>query len=223
MLLGYNDMKELLKSEIVKYLNMHRSKILEEWKKEPEIQTETISDRIFDIVDLRGKQGSIKCPQGEGEATYFNVNNLSLCFIKYEDFINQFRTYNDRGQIEKDWTKGICRPDYIAYDSGEEKKYFIIHELSSGDIASKHTDGRIQLLNTVLLLFSQKEIKNTLKNDFKERLCFLSAKGCVEATPNSNADSFMEIYKHLPDPIPIHNKAIEKRYFKAFETKAIKL
>jgi hypothetical protein len=223
MLSGYSNMKDLLKSEIVKYINIHRSEILEEWNKKTEIQTETISDRIFDIVDLRSKQGSIKCSQGTGEATYFNASNLSLCFIRYEDFINQFRTYNDRGQIEKDWTKGWSRPDYIAYDSGAEKQYFIIHELSSGDISNKHTDGRKQLLNTVLLLCSQNEINDKLQNDFKERVCFLSAKGCVKATPNSNADSFMEIYNHLPDPIPIHNKAVEKRNFKEFETNAIKL
>lgn len=74
-------------------------------------------------------------------------------------------------------------------------------------------------MNTVRLLTSRKAINDVLQNDFKERLCFLSARGCVEYTPNGNADSFMEIYKQLP----IKNKSLEKWKFKAFETKAIKL
>lgn len=78
-------------------------------------------------------------------------------------------------------------------------------------------------MNTVRLLTSQKAINDVLQNEYKERICFLSVRGCVEYTPNGNADSFMEIYKQLPDPLPINNKAIEKLNFKAFETKAIKL
>lgn len=216
-------MKELIKRELHEYINSHRSGNLEEWKDNPVIISEVISDTVFDIVDLRGKEGSIKCLQGEGEATYFNIDGLPLCFIRYEDFLNQFRTYTKDGKIEGDWSKGMSRPDYIAYDSGAEKKYFIIHEVSSGNIANKHTDGRKQLLNTVFLLCSIKKINDILQGDFKGRYCFLSAKGCVKSTPNGNADSFMEIYNLLPDPIPIKNKAMEKRNFKAYETNAINL
>ncbi|WP_407425079.1 hypothetical protein [Treponema sp.] len=216
-------MKELIKSELFKYINSHRSGNLEEWKNPVIVLTEVISDSIFEIADLRGESGSIKRENGKGEATYYNSKNLALCFIRFEDFINQFRKYDASGKIEKDWTKGLSRPDYIAYDTGDGKDFFIIHELSSGVIGNKHKDGKLQLLNTVRLLTSQKSINDVLQNDFKERLCFLSARGCVEYTPNGNADSFMEIYKQLPDPLPINNKLIEKRNFKAFETKAIKL
>ena len=216
-------MKELIKSELFKYINSHRSGNLEEWNNPVEVLTEVISDSIFDITDLRGESCSIKREIGKGEATYYNSENLSLCFIHYEDFINQFRQYDVNGKIEKDWTRGISRPDYIAYDTSDNKDFFIIHELSSGLIRNKQKDGKLQLLNTVRLLTSLKKINDVLQNDFKERLCFLSARGCVEYTPNGNADSFMEIYKKLPDPLPINNKLIEKHNFKAFETKAIKL
>lgn len=216
-------MKELIKSELCKYINSRRSGTLEEWENPVEILIELISDSIFDIVDLRGETGLIKREIGKGEATYYNSKNLSLCFVRYEDFINQFRQCDANGKIEKDWSKGMSRPDYIAYDTGDEKEFFIIHELSSGAIGNKHKDGKLQLLNTVRLLTSRKAINDVLQNDFKERLCFLSARGCVGYTPNGNADSFMEIYKQLPDPLPIKNKSLEKWKFKAFETKAIKL
>lgn len=216
-------MKELIKSELVKYINSRRSGTLEEWKNPVIVLIELISDSIFDIADLRGGIGSIKRAIGKGEATYYNSKNLSLSFVRYEDFINQFRQCDANGKIEKDWTKGMSRPDYIAYDTGDGKEVFIIHELSSGAIGNKHKDGKLQLLNTVRLLTSQKAINDVLQNDFKERFCFLSARDCVGYTPNRNADSFMEIYKQLPDPLPINNKSIEKLNFKAFETKAIKL
>ena len=216
-------MEKLLSTELLNYINQKRSPLLEEWKKIPDIQTELISDKIFDIIDLRGKQGSIKISQGKGEATYFNSRELPLCFIKYEDFLNSFRIHDENGKIINDWAKGISRTDYLVYDTSENKYYFIIHELSIGDISNKYKDGKLQLLNTVRLLCSLTEVNNVLQNDFKERLCFLSAKGCVKNTLNGMADSFLKIYKQLPDPIPIHNKSIENRNFKAYETNAIKI
>ena len=111
----------------------------------------------------------------------------------------------------------------MAYDVSGQKRCMIIHELSQGNIRSKHKDGKTQLLNTVLILSKIPEFQSFL-NEFQGRCyCFLSAQGCVEATPDGMADSFLEIYQKLPDPLPINNASITRRGFQAFETKVIKL
>lgn len=219
-------MEELLKIDLLGYINAKRPENLPEWTAEPVVQTESISDKVFDIVDLRDGGGTIKRPVGAGEATYFNGDDretYTLHFVRYEYFINQFRTFDGSGRIIGDWGKGMSRPDYLVYDSGESKQYFIIHELSSGTIKNKRKDGKLQLLNTVRVLCEQEHIWDYIQHTFKNLLCFISARDCVGATPSGMADGFMEIYKHLPEPIPFHNATIEKRGFHAFESKVVKL
>lgn len=218
--------EDILKTEFVDYINSRCSKDLPKWTESPIVLNETVSDKVFDIIDLRNESGDIKKVQGEGDATYFNGGENKtyiLCFIMYEKYLNQFKIVDAPGEKEKDWTKGMKRADYLVYDKGEDKEYFIVHELSSGSIKNKRKDGKIQLLNTVLDLYKQSSIKSLL-NTYKQRLCFLSAKGCVTTnTPYSIANSFMEIYKLLPEPIPFHNVALERRGFKAFESNVIRL
>lgn len=219
-------LEDLLKGAMLDYINSRKAGNLPEWSKPPTVTTEDISDKIFGIRDVKGTPNSVKCAPQTGEATYYNgdeQHQYVLRFIRYEEFVDQFRTYNNNGSIDKDWTKNWSRPDYMAYDVSGQKHCMIIHELSKGNIKNKHQDGRSQLLKTVLRLCEVKEIQTFLE-DFKDRCyCFLSAQGCVDVTPNNMADSFMEIYKKLPDPLPIDNSAITKRGFKAFETKVIRL
>ena len=99
----------------------------------------------------------------------------------------------------------------------------IIHELSGGEIRNKRKDGRTQLLKTVIALEKVPAIKNFLSQFNGRCYCYLSAKGCVDVTPDSMADSFMAIYDKLPDPVPISNSSITKRGFQAFETRVVKL
>lgn len=219
-------LEDLLKGAMLNYINQHRAGGLNVWATTPTVVTEDISDKVFDIRDVRGTGGSIKCNPRSGDATYYNGDDQHqyvLRFIHYEEFVNQFRTYKGNGQIDKDWTKNWSRPDYMAYDISDEKRCMIIHELSQGNIRNKHKDGRQQLLNTVLTLSKIPAFQSFL-NEFQGRCyCFLSAQGCVEATPDGMADSFMEIYQKLPDPLPINNSSITRRGFQAFETKVVKL
>lgn len=218
-------LEELLNTDFFAYINEHRPGNLPEWEQEPIVQEELIDDSVFDIVDMRGHAGSIKREQGQGEATYYNGDGTyryALRFVRFEEFVNQFRTFRENGQTENDWTRGMSRPDYMVYNTGENRSVFIIHELSSGDIRSKHTDGRKQLLTAVVILSKIPSIRDYV-GSFARRLCFLSAKGCVDTTPQGMADSFLEIYRHLPDPLPINNKSITNRGFEAFESNVIKL
>lgn len=219
-------LEDLLKGTMLDFINRHKSGNLPDWKVTPIVLIEDIPDKTFGIRDVKGTTNSIKCAPHTSEATYYNGDDQHqyiLRFIRYEEFVNQFRTYSQTGSIDKDWTKNWSRPDYMAYDISGQKRCMIIHELSKGDIRNKHKDGKIQLLKTVMRLCEVKEIQDFL-DEFKGRCyCFLSAQGCVDVTPDNVADSFMEIYKKLPDPLPIDNSSIAKRGFRAFETKVVRL
>lgn len=58
---------------------------------------------------------------------------------------------------------------------------------------------------------------------FQKRLCYISASGCVTETPFNMADSFMEAYKNLPEPLPLNNKTIENKGFKVYQSNVVKL
>ena len=217
---------ELLENVFVGYINNKKAGNLPLWTKPVVVETEDIEDRVFDIRDNKGQDGSIKCVEGSGDATYFNGDEdhqYVLRFIFYEKYINQFRTFKDDGKIDQDWTKDWCRPDYLAFDTTCEKRCMIIHELSSGNIRNKRQDGKKQLLKTVVVLNRIPAIKAFFEQYSGRCFCILSARGCVDVTPHNMADSFMEIYHKLPDPIPIPNSTITKNGFKAFETKVVKL
>ena len=101
-------LEELLKTALLKVINNSKGGHLSNWIATPVVQTEDIDEKIFGSRDLRGAEGSIKCTPEEAEATYFNGDDghrYVLRFIRYEDFINQFRTYKADGSIDGDWTK----------------------------------------------------------------------------------------------------------------------
>lgn len=45
----------------------------------------------------------------------------------------------------------------------------------------------------------------------------------VTASPYDMANGFMEAYNNLPDPLPLSNKSIENRGFRAFQSNVVKL
>lgn len=219
-------LEDLLSTALLRYINQKKAGDLPQWTGQPDVQTEDVDDKVFGIRDVKGTKYSIKCDPRIGEATYYNGDDqhqYSLRFIRYDEFVCQFRTCDKEGKIAQDWTKNWSRPDYLVYDISDQKRCVIIHELSIGKIKNKRQDGKIQLLNTVVMFSKIPEIKAFL-NQFEGRCyCFLSADGCVDSTPMGMADGFMEIYQQLPDPIPINNNSIIKRGFQAFETKVVKL
>lgn len=217
-------MENLMKTEWLAIINRKRNGTYPEWTNEPVVITEDTDQKVFDIIDTKDVGGSIVRPQGDGQATYFNGDDnhtYTIRFIKAEEFMNQFIERNPISGELRNWTKGMSRPDYIAYDLFEHE-YFIIHELSEGKIKNKKADAMKQLLNMVKMLDESEVCKNYC-HDFKKRLCYVSAMGCVTASPYDMAKGFMAAYLNLPDPLPLTNKSIESRKFKAFQTNAIKL
>lgn len=210
----------LLQSSILAAINDRRSGALETPYPAPAtVFYEDISDNVFDIVDVKGTGGSIKRAPATGTATYFNGNGPrrhELRFIRYEEYLNQFNT------PQGDWAKGMSRPDFIAYTL-DSQDYFIIHELSEGAIGSKRHKAVIQILNTVRFLSKIPDVKDYI-DPFRERLCYVSAKGCVGIeSPQGMADGFMAIYDKLPDPLPINNQSLERMGFSAYASNVVKL
>lgn len=214
-----------MKTELVKIINNKRNKTLPVWTAPADVTTEDTNNSIFDITDTKDVGGSMIVAQGKGQATYFNRlkgNPYSLRFIAYEQFINQFNVLpNSNAGLCGDWTKGISRPDYMCYTK-EEDAYFIIHELSEGDVSSKRSKARSQLVNCLLMMKQSKPIMDCF-GKFQHRCCILSAQGCVECDTYGLADGFTEIYKNIPDPLPMRCATFGRLHFEAYETKAVKL
>lgn len=218
-------MEELMETEWLAIINSKRNGTYPEWTSEPIVLTEDTSEKFFDIVDTKHIGDPIVRPVDTGTATYYNgdeTHQYNIRFIKNEEFFNQFQIKDEYGNIVKDWARGISRPDYIAYDNSEEKAFFIIHELSEGLIQSKRSKAMIQLLNMVKMLHDAPQSRQYCES-FQKRLCYVSASGCVTASPFNMADGFMEAYKNLPEPLPLNNKSIETRGFKAYQSNVVKL
>ena len=112
--------------------------------------------------------------------------------------------------------------DFIVYDTGEDRMWLVIHELSKGALAKKRSVGRIQLSTTLNMLCKSPTIK-AFMNDFKNKRCILSAKDDRVLTPNGIADAFMEVYQIQPDPLEFNFGVINRFGFKAFETSKVML
>lgn len=217
-------MEELMKTEWLAIINSKRNATYAEWSTEPIVLTEDTCEKVFDIVDTKEVGDPIVRPVDSGTATYYNGDenhNYELRFVKNEEFFNQFRVTDTDGRV-KDWAKGMSRPDYIVYDMSGERMYFVIHELSEGNIKSKRSKAVTQLLNMVRMIHEASGSRQYCES-FQKRLCYISASGCVTETPFDVANGFMEAYMNLPDPLPLENKSIERRGFLAFQSNVVKL
>ncbi|MBD5326420.1 MAG: hypothetical protein HDS04_07070 [Bacteroides sp.] len=215
----------LLQNDVVDAINAQRSGKLEyAFPNQAVVPFEDINDTTFDIIDVKGIGGSAKRPTGNGDATYINrsginMSGLTLRFIRYEEYLNQFRI------AEGDWAQGMSRPDFIVYTPEEsgDHSYFIVHELSTGHIGSKRHKAVTQILNTLRFFFTIPSVKEYIAG-FANRVGYISAKGCIELqTPLDMGAAFMMPYQILPDPVPVANQSIARMGFQLFETNVINL
>lgn len=214
-----------MKTEWLDIINAKRNATYPKWTTTPVVETEDTTCKVFDIVDTKDMGNPIVRPQNKGQATYFNGDDnhtYTLRFIKAEEYINQFRILNSATGGWMDWARNMSRPDYIVYDLDNSRAYFIIHELSVGSIQNKKAVAMKQLMNMVKMLYSAPKSKEFCQG-FTNRLCYVSATGCVTASPCDVANGFMEAYNNLPDPLPLSNKSIENRGFIAFQSNVVKL
>lgn len=215
-------MDELLKTAVVNAINRHRAQTLPEWNRPVHVKYEDTAKPLFDVRDPKTGAEIIVCVAGQGHATYVNrPENVpyELRIISNEEFFNSFNI-----QGEGDWAKGLARPDLLVYDLGEEKSYFIVHELSAGNIRSKRQDAKMQFLRFLQFVNTIDEVKDYI-GKFRTHQCIISATGTPElpTSPGGIAAGFMEIYTHLPDPLPLPHQGIERLGFRAFQTKVVHL
>lgn len=219
-------MKELLKTEIIGILNaIQRSTApkLTENLDEPDV-VET-SDYKFDIVD--SKDGRPLREFKKGTAHYINGeegNTYNLRIICYDDFLHRFTFDDGKGNAHVSRLKdGVKVSDFIIYETTENKKYFIVHELSNERADRKIKIARKQLSDTLNQLFKSDAIARFI-NNFDSKLCYLSAKDKREiVSPSGIADAFAKPYKILPEPQPFNYGQIRTYHFKAFETSYVTL
>jgi len=205
-------MENLLKTSLLSYLNKQRPGNVAPVSSVGVSHQDT-SETLFDIVDIKGIGGKIFRNYSEGQASYTNERGLMLRFIEFERFMN------DLGDV----SKNRRRPDYLVY-THDSKEYFVIHEISTGSIRNKRTDGRHQLENTVELFGKIPVIKKYLES-FKERICCLSGmEGKIEIPMSIDfMGGFNDIYDILPDPEPINSKKCDKLGFKCYISHNVKI
>lgn len=176
------------------------------------VDYEVISQHIFDIHDCKS-DGSIVCDRNSADraATYINGTSsapYNLLFIKYDEFINQFRK-----SPNEDWSKDLKRADYIVCVS-DNNDYFIIHELSVGNIKSKGHDAKSQFIGTLNFLMKIPEIKEYIYGCTTKK-CIVSARGCddIKPSPRGIAAGFSRPYKFIPNPCEIKIPSLNKLDF----------
>lgn len=219
-------MEHLLKVEIVNILNAIQrgaAPMLQDNEIVP-AHFET-SIHKFDLVD--SKEGSPIREFETGTAHYINgceLDTYNLKIICYDEFIHQF-TFNDgKGHEHVSRLKdGIKVADFLIYEQSSSTAIFIVHELSDKKSANKIKIARKQLSDTLNQLYKSEAIEKFIDN-FKEKICCLSAQDCRKIVPSEGlADGFSEIYKVLPEPMQFEWGQIKKYKFKAFETSYITL
>lgn len=200
---------EILKNNIASAVVKRRTKALGEFPDDVTVNYEIISQHVFDIHDCKS-DGSIICDRNSSDraATYINgtpETPYELLFIKYDEFINQFRK-NSR----EDWSKDLKRADYIV-TIPEKNDYFILHELSTGNIKSKGSDAKSQFIGTITFLMKIPEIKEYIDR-CEVKQCIVSARGCddIKPSPKGVAAGFSRPYRIVPNPcefkVPMLNK-----------------
>lgn len=200
-------MLTLLTTHLFDYLNNKRGHLCDPAATVPgPPRHELTTDKQFDIVD---KQQNIKQPVGSGTATYNNPNSRSITLIDFENFINS---------INDILTKGLKRPDFIAYD--DAKLQFIINELSTGNPKSKLSDAKMQLSGAANLIESIPEIKNFI-DSFAEKMCIFSCRQSFPPTPQNMAGAFGNSSQILPQIVSIKFQPITKLGYIAIQTDVV--
>ncbi len=215
-------MVELYQSAIKEAVNQRRPGNLPPWDRPIVLAHEDVAEHLFDVLDPKTGAESAVCAPGQGHATYVNGRPeapYNLRIIHNEAFFNGF---NIRG--EGDWARGLARPDLLVYDLGEGKEWFVIHELSEGEIRSKRQDAKMQFFRFLQFMKGIDAVWSFV-SAYRHMLCVISAKGtpALPATPGGVAEGFMQVYDELPDPLPIQHQGIARLGFEAIQTKVVRL
>lgn len=219
-------MDNLIRQEIAGIINkIQRNDAPQYFGDEGEMLTQETSMHTFAIVD------SLNNPQiitnfDCGTANYINGKNndtYTLKFISYDDYLHRFVYDDGKGNRQKSRLRdGIKVADYIVYDTSQEKKYVIIHELSTEASEKKIRVARKQLSDTLNQLYKSEEIARFL-DSFENKICYLSARDGRGVQTGGLADGFMTVYAILPEPSKFNFGQIGTHHFEAYESSVVKL
>lgn len=78
-------MESLMKKDLVEVINRQRSGTLDEYIAEPNVITEDIEDKVFDIVDGKGTTATIKRNVGEKVQPHIltGMNSMSISYVSF--------------------------------------------------------------------------------------------------------------------------------------------
>lgn len=190
---------EIFANSVAEAVLKRRSAVLGAFPNPVVVDCETIADHEFDIHDCK-EGGTVKCHRDAEDraATYINGTAEApheLVFIKYDEFLKQFRLAPDQ-----DWSKDLSRVDYIVVIP-DTNAYFLLHEISIGNIKSKESKARNQFIGTIRFLMSIPLVKKYIEA-CEARLCFVSARGCddIKPSPRGVAAGFVRPYRLVPNP-----------------------
>lgn len=205
-------MKTILGNQFINHLNAIKKNVngFRPVDIPADVPHESTQAECFDLID---KKDPNITSMGAGSVTYHNPEKVEVNVINYENFLNSLPEYI---------SKGLKRPDFIAYDSDSDSNFFIINELSQGKPANKRSDAKTQMHSALKLLMEIDESREFIRKR-SHKLCVFSCRSQFPDTPENIADAFGLNAKKLPAKTPIKFQPITKVGFEAFESDIINL
>lgn len=215
-------MIDLLKKDFLDVINSMRRGDAPKWTITPHVRAEDISEHTFDVDDPKDREDTIKCEFGHGTSSYVNgkyEHTYKLRFVCYDEYLHQFVFDDGMGHNDKSMFKQHSRmADFIVYDTSEKHVWFVVHELSKGDVKNKRGRGRVQLATTIDMICRSEKIRKFV-DSFDNKWCVLSARDeRFLHTPNGMADAFMAAYSIIPEPTKFQFGAMKRLGFCGYET-----
>jgi hypothetical protein len=208
-------MDKLLQTDFISYLDGLKPQIIKcSPVKIKDIRTDVIDDVKFDIKD---KESTIKQPIGKGSVTYNNPQKKIIAIIDYEFFLN-LQPHQPNCTTADDVIKRLelKEPDFIVYDL-DNKAFFILNELSFGNLNNKRKDAYKQLHNAILHFDKVPSIKAFI-DSFEKKICMFSCKTQTIKVPDgSNADALLEDNLSQIEEEPARYQPITKLGFTLIE------
>ena len=200
-------MEGLLKSEIDKLLQARqaRNKSIGAFP-QVSIKGFSVQDPTFDLVDAK-KFDTPVVPKGSGTVTYVNSNGYDLHFVDYDFYLSAFDSSR--------YSRNLGRCDYVAFDVDGRCDYFILDELCEGALQNKKQEGINQLAVTLQFLRGSTSL-TTAMDSYKNRVCYLSVKERLIASPQGMADAFNNPLQIIPPIYTLNDRRIGNCGFDAY-------
>lgn len=173
---------------------------------EVDMQFFDVNYAIFDLVDSKMGESPF-VDANKGTVTYVNTNGYTLRFVRYDEYLSAYDKSN--------YSRGIGRCDYLAFDIDGRFDYFLLNELCEGKLQNKKQAGTHELARTLQFLSGSPRLKNVMAS-YKYRLCFLSVKEQLVLSPKRMADAFNDAVRIIPPIYTLTDGRISNAGFQAY-------